>query len=89
MYLPRYKVYVLQIMQIIARDRARYRKIRSVRKFQVARDWLQRGGEISSSCERKILKYRSEVLEFYKALILELHFEIPRGKILLHDRSDT
>ncbi|WP_298787901.1 hypothetical protein [uncultured Campylobacter sp.] len=48
-----------------------------------------RGGEISSSCERKILKYRSEVLEFYKALILELHFEIPRGKILLHDCGDT
>nr|WP_314869037.1 hypothetical protein [uncultured Campylobacter sp.] len=48
-----------------------------------------RGGEILISCERKILKYRSEVLEFYKALILGFHFEIPRGKILLHDRSDT
>ncbi|WP_297961476.1 hypothetical protein [uncultured Campylobacter sp.] len=48
-----------------------------------------RGGEILSSCERKILEHRSEVLKFYKALILELRFEIPHGKILLHDRSDT
>ncbi|WP_297880007.1 hypothetical protein [uncultured Campylobacter sp.] len=38
MYLSRQKVYVPQIMQIIARDRARCRKIRSVRKFQVAKD---------------------------------------------------
>ncbi|WP_298103075.1 hypothetical protein [uncultured Campylobacter sp.] len=44
-----------------------------------------RGGKISSSCERKILKYRSEVLKFYKALVLELRFEIPRGKILLYN----
>ncbi|WP_298703474.1 hypothetical protein [uncultured Campylobacter sp.] len=47
-----------------------------------------RGGEILSSCERKILEHRSEVLKFYKALILELRFEIPHGKILLHDRGD-
>ncbi|WP_297995162.1 hypothetical protein [uncultured Campylobacter sp.] len=48
-----------------------------------------RGGEILISCKRKILKYRSEVLEFYKALILELRFEIPHSKILLHDCGDT
>nr|WP_314118615.1 hypothetical protein [uncultured Campylobacter sp.] len=48
-----------------------------------------RGGEILISCERKILECRSEVLKFYKALILELHFEIPHGKILLHDCGDT
>ncbi|WP_177389425.1 hypothetical protein [uncultured Campylobacter sp.] len=47
-----------------------------------------RGGEILSSCERKILEHRSEVLKFYKALILELCFEIPCNKILLHDCGD-
>nr|WP_314881676.1 hypothetical protein [uncultured Campylobacter sp.] len=47
-----------------------------------------RGGKISSSCERKILEHRSKILKFYKVLVLELRFEIPRGKILLHDCGD-
>ncbi|WP_298096335.1 hypothetical protein [uncultured Campylobacter sp.] len=47
-----------------------------------------RGGEILSSCERKILEHRSEVLKFYKNAISGLRPEIPRGKILLHDRGD-
>jgi len=47
------------------------------------------GGEILISCERKILEHRSKILKFYKALILEFRFEIPRGKILLYDRGDT
>nr|WP_315047119.1 hypothetical protein [uncultured Campylobacter sp.] len=28
-------------------------------------------------------------MKFYKALVLELRFEIPHGKILLHDCGDT
>lgn len=50
MYLSRHKAYVPQMMQIIARDRALYRKIRSVRKFQVVKDRCGAVSKMGAAC---------------------------------------